>query len=331
MEYRKLGTTDLELSVITFGAWAAGGWMWGGTERRDAIEAIRAAYEQGVTSIDTAPVYGQGLSEDIVGEAIRDLPRDKVQILTKYGMQWESKRGDFAFSTKDNEGKDIEVYKYAARDSIIKECETSLRLLGTDYIDLYQIHWPDITTPIQETMETVAELIKQGKVRYAGVCNYSAQQMQEAEKWVSLASNQVPYSMVKRDIEAETVPYCIEHHKGILAYSPLQRGLLTGKMEPGQQFAEGDHRRTLYFFKDENIARTNAVLDKIKPLAEEKGVTLSQLVLRWTIDQPGITIALVGARDAEQAVMNAKAAEVRLTGEERGMINNALEGLEMVK
>lgn len=331
MEYRKLGNTDLELSVITFGAWAAGGWMWGGTERRDAVEAIRASYEQGVTSIDTAPMYGQGLSEEIVGEAIRDLPRDKVQILTKYGLQWESKRGDFAFAAKDNAGKDMEVYKYAARESIIKECETSLRLLGTDYIDLYQIHWPDITTPIQETMETVAELIKQGKVRYAGVCNYSVEQMQEAEKWVSLASNQVPYSMVKRDIEAETVPYCIEHHKGILAYSPLQRGLLTGKIKPGHQFAEGDHRWSLYFFKDENIARTNAMLDKIRPLAEEKGVTLSQLVLRWTIDQPGITIALVGSRNVEQAVRNAKGVEVDLTEEDRAFINDALEGLEMVK
>ena len=332
MEYRKLGTSDLELSVITFGAWAAGGWMWGGTERTDAVGAIRASYEQGVTSIDTAPVYGQGLSEEIVGEAIRDLPRDRVQILTKYGMRWDgSKRGDFAFNTKDNEGKNIEVYKYAARDSIIRECETSLRLLGTDYIDLYQIHWPDITTPIRETMETVAELIKQGKVRYAGVCNYDAAQLQEAEKWINLVSDQVPYSMVKRDIETETVPYCIEHHKAILAYSPLQRGLLTGKIQPGHQFAEGDHRESLYFFKEENIRTTNAFLEKIKPLADEKGVTLSQLVLRWTAAQPGITIALAGARNAEQAVMNAKAMEVKLSGEEIDFISGKLTGLEMVR
>ncbi|MBE7174283.1 MAG: aldo/keto reductase [Williamsia sp.] len=332
MEYRKLGTSELELSVITFGAWAAGGWMWGGTERKGAVEAIRASYEQGVTSIDTAPVYGQGLSEEIVGEAIRDLPRDKVQILTKYGMRWDgSKRGDFAFKTKDNEGKDIDVYKYAARDSIIQECETSLRLLGTDHIDLYQIHWPDVTTPIQETMEAVAELIRQGKVRYAGVCNYNAQQMEEAEKWIGLVSDQVPFSMVKRDIEAETIPYCIEHHKGILAYSPLQRGLLTGKIRPGHHFAEGDHRESLYFFNEENIRRTNAFLDKIKPLAEEKGATLSQLVLRWTVEQPGITIALVGARNAEQAITNAKAMEVKLSKEELDFISGELRGLEMVR
>ena len=331
MEYRKLGTADLELSVITFGAWAAGGWMWGGTERKDAVAAIRASYEQGVTSIDTAPVYGQGLSEEIVGEAIRGLPRDRVQILTKYGMQWNSRQGDFAFKTKDNEGKDLDVYKWAARGSIIKECETSLRLLGTDYIDLYQIHWPDITTPIQETMETVAELIKQGKVRYAGVCNYNAQQMEEAEKWVSLASNQVPYSMVKRDIETETVPYCIGHQKGILAYSPLQRGLLTGKIQPGHQFAEGDHRESLYFFKDENIRNTNAFLEKIKPLADQKSATLSQLVLRWTIEQPGITIALAGARNRDQAVQNAKSTDVKLSKEEIDFITGSLGDLQMVR
>lgn len=331
MEYRKLGTTDLEVSVITFGAWAAGGWMWGGTERKGAVDAIRAAYEMGVTSIDTAPIYGQGLSEDIVGEAIKGLPRDKVQILTKYGMRWDEKRGDFAFKTKSNDGKDLDIYKYAGKDSIIKECEDSLRLLGTDYIDLYQIHWPDVTTPIRDTMEAVAELIRQGKVRYAGVCNYNTAQMQEAEKYVHLASNQVPYSMVKRDIEADVVPYCKQNNKAILAYSPLERGLLTGKIHPGYQFAEGDHRKSLYFYKDENIARTDAFLQKIKPLADRKQATLSQLVLRWTIEQPGITIALAGARNAGQAVQNAKAVNVKLSQEEIDFISRELGSLELVK
>ena len=331
MEYRKLGQSDLEVSVITFGAWAAGGWMWGGTERKGAVDAIRAAYDMGVTSIDTAPIYGQGLSEDIVGEAIKGLPRDKVQILTKYGMRWDETKGDLAFKTKNNDGKDIDVYKYAGRDSIIKECEDSLRLLGTDYIDLYQIHWPDVTTPIQETMETVAELIKQGKVRYAGVCNYNRQQMEEAEKYIQLASNQIPYSMVKRDIEAETVPYCIKNDKAILAYSPLERGLLTGKIKPGHQFAEGDHRKNLYFYKDENIVRTNSFLDKISTLADDKNATLSQLVLRWTIEQPGITIALVGARNAEQALQNAKAVDVKLSTEEIEFITKELGELQLVK
>ncbi len=129
MEYRKLGESDLKVSVVTFGAWAAGGWMWGGTERKDAIEAIQAAHDNGVTSIDTAPIYGQGLSEEIVGEAIKNIPRDKVQILTKYGMRWDLTKGVLAFKSKDNDGKDIDIYKYAGKDSIIKECEDSLRRL----------------------------------------------------------------------------------------------------------------------------------------------------------------------------------------------------------
>lgn len=331
MEYRKLGTSDLEVSAITFGAWAAGGWMWGGTERKDAVEAIRASYDLGVTSIDTAPIYGQGLSEEIVGEAIKGLPRDKVQILTKFGMRWDLEKGDFAFSSKNNDGSEIKIYKYAGKESIIKECEDSLRRLGTDYIDLYQIHWPDVTTPIQETMEAVADLIQQGKVRYAGVCNYNAAQMKEAAKYIDLVSNQVPYSMVKRDIERELVPYCLDHDKSILAYSPLERGLLTGKMAPGYKFAEGDHRASLYFFTDENLKRTNEFLKKIQPLAEEKNATVGQLVIRWTIEQPGITIGLVGARNAEQAVQNAEAIKIDLTNDEIDIINDALDELELVK
>ncbi|MGV3508346.1 MAG: aldo/keto reductase [Sphingobacteriaceae bacterium] len=330
MEYRKIGESDLELSVITFGAWAAGGWMWGGTEQNDSVNAIRAAYDAGVTSIDTAPVYGQGLSEQLVGEAIKGLSRDKVQILTKYGLQWETKQGEFYFKSKNNEGKEIDIYKYAGRDGIIKECETSLKLLGTDYIDLYQIHWADPTTPIDETMEAVQLLIQQGKVRYAGVCNYTADQMAEAEKTVSLVSNQVPYSMVKREIEEELVPYCIANKKSILAYSPMERGLLTGKIKPGHQFSEGDHRAGVKYFSPENIVNVNLFLDKIKHIADDKGITLGQLVLRWTIDKPGITIALAGARTAEQAVQNAKASEVKISEEEMRYINAQLDELLIV-
>jgi aryl-alcohol dehydrogenase-like predicted oxidoreductase len=223
------------------------------------------------------------------------------------------------------------MYKYSGREGIILECENSLRRLKTDYIDLYQIHWADATTPISETMETVARLIEQGKVRYAGVCNYNVAQMIEAEKSVNVISNQVPYSMVKRDIEKEVVPHCIQNHKAILAYSPLERGLLTGKMKPGYHFEEGDHRANLFYFNDENIKRTNELLDKIKPLAAGKGVTLSQLVLSWTLAQPGITIALVGARNAEQAIVNAKAGDIVLSTEEIKFINHHLAGLQIVK
>lgn len=330
MKYRKLGNTDLILSEVTFGAWAAGGWMWGGTERDEAIKAIKVSYALGVTSIDTAPIYGQGVSEEIVGEAIKDLPRDRFQILTKFGMRWDERKGDFFFNSKDNKGNDIDIYKYASKQSIIKECEDSLKRLRTDYIDLYQIHWPDTTTPISESMEAVGRLIEQGKVRYGGVCNYSAAQMAEAEHTLSLASNQVPYSMVKRTIEAEVVPYCIEHQKGILAYSPLERGLLTGKMKPGHQFAEGDHRKTVSFFKDENITRVNDFLNSIKPIADEYRLTVGQLVILWTLAQPGITIALVGARNSEQAIENAKAIDKNLTKTDIDTITGYLNRLQLI-
>jgi len=328
MEFQELGASGVKVSRITFGSWAAGGWMWGGTEQNDAVGAIHASYDLGVTSIDTAPIYGQGLSEQIVGEAIKSLPRDKVQVLTKFGMRWDLAKGDFAMKTKDDQGQDLDVYKYAGRASIIKECEDSLQRLGTDYVDLYQQHWPDSTTPIDETMEAMQRLIEQGKVRAAGVSNYSVAQMEEAEKTICLASNQVPYSMVRRDIEENVVPYCQANNKGILVYSPLQLGLLTGKMKPGQHFDASDLRSTNKMFQPESVARANAFLNKIRPMAETKGTTLGQLVLRWTLAQPGITVTLVGARNPEQAVQNAKAIDVQLSFEEIDFINKQLRALE---
>ena len=329
MEYRKLGHSDLNLSVVTFGAWAAGGWMWGGTERSEAVKAIRVGLDFGVTSIDTAPAYGQGLSEEIVGEAIKGIPRDKIQILTKFGLSWEGTKGQFFFNSQDNHGKQLDIYRYSGKDGIRKECEASLRLLGTDYIDLYQIHWADPTTPVQETMETLAQLIKEGKVRYAGVCNYDVALMKEAAKTIDLVSNQVPYSMVRRDIEQELVPYLIENNQSVLAYSPLQRGLLSGKIKPGHHFNEGDTRADLPYYTDKNIQLTNAFLEKIKPLADAKSATLSQLVIRWTLEQTGITIALVGARNAAQSVENAKAAQLKLSAEEINFIDTELEKLQL--
>jgi len=322
MEYRKLGHSDLEVSAITFGAWAAGGWMWGSTDRNEAIEAIKASYEVGVTSIDTAPIYGQGVSEEIVGEAIKGFSRDKVQILTKFGMRWDLAKGDFGFNSYKNDGEAIDIYKYAGKESIIYECEQSLKRLGTDYIDLYQIHWPDSTTPIDETFEAVSKLIEQGKVRFAGVCNYNAAQMEEAEKTLQLVSNQIPFSMVNCGIEKETVPYCIENNKSILAYSPLERGLLTGKITSDYKFKDGDHRAGHAHFQPNFVEKTNQLLDKIKPIAEQHNASLGQLVLRWTIERPGITIALAGARNAEQAVQNAEAININLSNEELKTIDD---------
>src|SRR5450432_1507628 len=330
MEYRQLANTDLKVSSITFGAWAIGGWMWGGADRNDALEAIHASYEHGVTSIDTAAIYGQGRSEGIVGAALRSLPRDKIQILTKFGMRRDEKKGTFDFKSTDDAGLPIEIYRYAGKESVIKECEDSLRRLGTDYIDLYQQHWPDETTPIAETMEALTILLKQGKIRAAGVCNYSAEHMIEAEKTISLASNQVPYSMVERSVEEELVPYCFNNNKSVLAYSPLQGGLLTGKILPDHKFGPGDHRPATSFFKPENIKRINIFLDKLKPLAKQNNALLSQLVIRWTIEQPGITIALVGARNKEQALQNARAIYINLSKNEIGLIDKEVERLQLV-
>jgi len=324
MEYRILGDSDVKVSAITFGAWAIGGWMWGGADRSDAVKAIRAAYNEGVTSIDTAPIYGMGVSEEIVAEAISGIPRNKVQLLTKFGMRWDVKEGDFVMHSKDNYGKEIDIYKLASKQSVIKECEDCLRRLKTDYLDLFQLHWPDSTTPIAETMEALATLQKQGKIRAAGVCNYDTSQVKEAEKTISLASDQVSYSMVYRDIEQELVPYAMEQNKAIIAYSPLQRGLLTGKIKPGHKFGEGDTREGNRFYTDESIIKVNKFLDSIRPLAEARNATLGQVVLRWTIDQPGITIALAGARNEEQAVQNARAADVKLSPEDLMFINTKL-------
>ncbi|HYG37772.1 MAG TPA: aldo/keto reductase [Cytophagales bacterium] len=324
MEYRKLGKSNIEISAIAFGAWAAGGWMWGGTDQSDAVKAIQRSFDRGVTTIDTAPAYGFGLSEKIVGEAVSSF-RDKVQILTKFGLRWDTKEGEFYFTSHDNQGGSVNMHKFAGPKNVIKECEESLKRLKTDYIDLYQIHWADKTTPIEETYEAVSTLIRQGKVLAAGVCNYSAEQIKTAEKAAIIVSNQVPYSMVNRGIEKEIVPYILETGKSILAYSPLQRGLLTGKITETTTFAEGDHRPTTAFFKPDFIKKTNAFLKKIKPLADEKQATLGQLVIKWTIEQPGITCALVGARNAKQAEENAKAVSLKLNAEEIKFINKAID------
>lgn len=328
MTKRKLGKTDISLSPVAFGAWAIGGWMWGGNDKSDSIRAIQACLDQGISTIDTAPIYGFGLSEEIVGEAI-DGKRQQYEILSKAGMRWDDSRGVYYFSTQDNNGASLEVYKYSGRESVIAECERSLKRLGTDYIDLYQIHWPDESTPIEETMEALQLLMDQGKIRAAGISNYSIGQMKEAASFITLASNQLPYSMVRRDIEEEIVPWCLENECGILAYSPLQRGLLTGKISAETSYAPGDSRPGLPHFKKSNVLKVNKFLDEIRPLALVKEVNISQLVIRWTLQSPGITVALAGARNEEQVKQNAGAARFQLSAEEMDHINLALEQVEL--
>lgn len=327
MEFRKLGESDLVVSTIIFGAWAIGGWMWGGAEEKDSISAIHASIDGGATSIDTAAVYGYGRSEEIVAKAIAG-KRDKVQILTKYGLRWDATEGEHFFDWSD-EGETKNIYKNARKGSIIKECEDSLRRLKTDYIDLYQCHWRDNSTPVEETMEAMNELIKQGKIRAAGVSNFTAADIAKARTVCPVASNQPPYSMVVRDIEKEIVPYCLEHNVGLIVYSPLQRGLLIGKFKPDVQFKEGDHRANQIHFKPENIKRTNVFLERIKPIADAHDASLGQLVIAWTIARPGITSAIVGARDAQQTKENLKAQNIKLSAEDMSQINKELESLVM--
>lgn len=323
MELRTLGTSDLKVSPMAFGAWAIGGWMWGGAEVNAALKAVKSAYNEGITTIDTAPVYGFGRSEQLVGKALEGIPRDKYQLLTKFGMNWSSAQGEYFFDSIDSEGKPFKMYKWAAREKIIKECEESLKRLKTDYIDLYQIHWPDATTPIHETFEAVQRLINQGKVRAAGVCNYSTTQVEEALKSIPLASIQVPYSMINRGIEKDIIPQALESNLAVLPYSPLQRGLLTGKISPGHKFNSGDTRESNRFYSEENILRTQAILKEIQPIAEQHQVSIAQLVIHWTMRRPGITCVLVGARDEKQMTDNGKALSFTLSQEELDQITSA--------
>lgn len=320
MRLNQLGNSTVHVTPIAFGAWAIGGWMWGGAEETDAIKAIRASFDAGITTIDTAPVYGFGKSEELVGRAMEGVKRDQYQILTKYGLNWQTPEGEFYFDTTDNSGKAVKVYKCARRSKVIQECEDSLRRLRTDHVDLLQIHWPDSTTPIAETMEAVATLIQQGKVRAAGVCNYSVAQVDEALKTLPIVSNQVPYSLINRGIEKDVVPQALIKGMSIIPYSPLQRGLLTGKIKPDHRFNEGDTRKANKFYTPQNIGRANTLLQEIKPIADARGATLAQLIINWTTRQPAMDCVLVGARDEKQVMDNIKALSFTLTDDELKML-----------
>ena len=329
MEYRQLGKSKVKASVITFGAWAIGGSMWGGTDEKEAIEAIQASIDVGVTTIDTAPIYGFGRSEELVAKAIAG-KRDQIQLFTKFGLRWDATEGEHFFDLPED-GRTFNIYRNAKKKSIIAECENSLRRLKTDRIDLFQCHWRDRTTALEETMEALEQLLKEGKILAAGVSNFTKEEIEQSNKILPIASDQPPYSMVLRDIEKDVLPYCRENNIGIIVYSPLQRGLLTGKFDPNHKFAPGDHRANQPQFQPEYIKRVNAFLEKLKPIATKYDATLGQLVLNWTIQQPGITAALVGARNAEQARENAKSAQLNVSKTDIEEISKLLAALENAK
>ena len=325
MEKVQLGKSDVEVSPVVFGAWAIGGWMWGGTDDRLAMKALKSSFDEGVTSIDTAPVYGLGHSEKIIGKFIKEVGRNNVEVLTKFGWNWEMPKGEALMKGSCPGGPETSIYSNASKEGVVYEVEQSLKRLQVDFIDLYQIHRPDPNTSIEETVEACLQLQKEGKIKAFGVSNMSVDLIKQAQEIINVASSQSPYSMVYRKIEDDIIPYCLEENTGILAYSPLQRGLLTGKITSDYTFGENDHRSKAKWFKEPNRSRTNEFLEKIKPIANDHGKTLSQLVINWTVRRAGITAVLVGARNAEQASENAKSMSFTLTDEEVMMINTELE------
>src|SRR5687768_8150968 len=325
MQSRQLGTSGVSVSPVIFGAWAIGGWMWGGTDEQDALDAIRAGIDHGVTTIDTAAIYGQGLSEELVAKAIEGR-RDRVQIATKCGRRWDSGEGSDPWDYQDVHGNPVTIRSNSRPESILAECEQSLKRLRTDVIDLYQIHWPDKTTPVEVAMGAMSKLKQQGKIRAFGVSNYNLEWMRGAKRAApELASLQPPYSLIQRGIEKDLLPFCRENNISVIVYSPLERGLLTGKVTPDRQFPPGDHRATHKYFTVENRKRVLAALEKIKPIADRHKASYTQVVIAWTIHEPGVTAALVGARNAEQASHNAQAMRLKLTADERRQIRAAVD------
>lgn len=326
METRPLGKSNVKMTPIVFGAWAIGGWLWGGTNDRDALEAIRASIDNGVTSIDTAAIYGFGHSEKLVGQAIKG-KRDKVVIATKCGMRWDSPTGSDPWPQKDASGKDLVVRKNSKPDSIISECEQSLKRLGIDVIDLYQIHRPDLDTPVEDSMRAMEKLRQQGKIRAIGVSNFDAEWIRRAAAVAPLASNQPPFSVLQRGIEADVLPLCRERNIATICYSPLERGLLAGAVGPERKFPPTDHRSTHRLFTVESRRRIADALARIKPIADAHKASFAQTIIQWTIHQPGITCALVGARNAQQAEHNAQAMNHSFSSQEFDEIREAFDDL----
>jgi len=301
MEKRILGQSDILITPILIGTWQAGKRMWVGIEDAETIKAIRAAFDAGITTVDTAEIYGEGHSEQIVAQALSDV-RDQVIYASKV----------FANHLK--------------YDQVIEACELSLKNLNTDYIDLYQIHWPSgfmnsEIVPIAETMGALNDLKEQGKIRAIGVSNFSRSQLEEAAQYGRIESLQPPYSLFWRNVETDAMPYCIEQNISILAYSPLAQGLLTGKFGPNHQFAEGDHRsKNKLFANKDHYQRVQNALEQLRPIAESYQCSLGQLAIAWLISQPQ-TNAIVGFRNTKQAQQNTQAAQINLSPEDLAKID----------
>ena len=300
MKFRKLGQSDLNCSVIGLGTWGMAGSFWGKGDDDQSIATIRAGLEAGINLIDTAPVYGDGHSEEVVGKALEGLKREDIVLATKCGR--------FTCET----------------EKIRQELETSLKRLKTDYIDLYQVHWPDDKVPFEETFGELENMRKQGKIRYIGVSNFSVEQTEEASKYCQIVSTQPQYSLLVRDIEKDILPYCVEKNIGILSYGSIGAGALTGKFKEKPVFKEDDERASFYtFFQEQNWPKTKQMIDTLEEIASSHGKPTVHAAINWGLKQKGISVALVGARTPEQVRMNAQAADWELTDEENAKILQA--------
>jgi aryl-alcohol dehydrogenase-like predicted oxidoreductase len=287
LEYINIEGTNIVSSRIALGTWAIGGWMWGGTDEKESIRTIHAALDQGINSIDTAPIYGQGRSEEIVGEALHQHGRrESIILATKVGIDWTNGR----------------IERNSTRERILQELEDSLRRLQTDYIDIYQVHWPDPLVPIEEVALTLRELHEQGKIRAIGVSNFSAEQIARFEAVAPLHIIQPPYNLFEREIERDVLPYALSRHITTLTYGALCRGLLSGAMNAGRQFAKDDMRKTSDpKFQQPHFAEYLDAANKLDTYARKHfGKRVIHLAVRWLLDQPGIGIALWGSRRPEQ-------------------------------
>jgi aryl-alcohol dehydrogenase-like predicted oxidoreductase len=308
METIAIGASGLTASRIGLGTWAIGGWMWGGTNVDESIQTIRGAVERGITFIDTAPVYGFGRSEEIVGMALAGGLRERAVIATKVGLEWRN-------------GK---VWRNSSPARIRAEVEDSLRRLRTDYIDLYQVHWPDPLVPIKETAAALARLLKEGKVRAIGVSNYSSSQMEEFREVAPIHSVQPPYNLFEREAESGVLPYAARHNMAVLCYGALCRGLLTGTITNATQFTGDDLRRNDPKFQEPRFSQYRAAVESLDRYARQRyGLSVLALAVRWVLDQ-GSTIALWGARRPAQLDPVADAMGWKLDDEARKHIDGIL-------
>jgi aryl-alcohol dehydrogenase-like predicted oxidoreductase len=304
----RLGKTDLDVSAIAFGTWSFGG-EWGAFDADEAKKTVGRALDLGITFFDTAQAYGFGTSERLLADALWSrVGRDRVVIATKGGLR---KEGDT-------------LHRDASARWLREGVEASLRNLRTDYIDLYQVHWPDPRTPAEDTGRVLADLVREGKIRHAGVSNYSPRQMTELAQYGPVETDQPPYHMFHRDIEAEVLPYATKNDIGMLVYGPLAHGLLSGTMTPQTTFAADDWRGSSSDFNGDRFARDLEVVEQLKQYAAAHEVTLPQLAIAWTISNPAVDVAIVGARQPAHLSDPAAAADIRLSPAERGEIEAIL-------